>query len=255
MVPAMTATPYCGPPPSPEALWSQWNFDPPIIGGLLIALALLVLPSLNISRRSRTLGGLAVLSLAIAFVGPLCALSSALFAARTVHHILLICAAAPLIALALPRPSRQGFAVVMIATLLQAVVLWFWHAPDLYQAALSSDAIYAVMEITLLASATLFWLVVRGASAPTAAFGLVLTMVQMGMLGALLVFAGAAVYGPHLLTTAAWGMTPLEDQQLAGLTMWAPAAGVYLVTALVLVGRWLGPDKAGRPTTTQGNPA
>jgi putative membrane protein len=251
----MPATPYCGPPPSPEALWSQWNFDPLIIGGLLIGLAVLALPSRNISTRSRTLGGFAVLALAIAFVSPLCALSSALFAARTVHHILLICAAAPLIALALPRPSRQGFGVVMIATLLQAVVLWFWHAPDLYQAALSSDAIYAVMEITLLASATLFWLVVRGASAPAAAFGLVLTMVQMGMLGALLVFAGAAVYEPHLLTTASWRISPLEDQQLAGLTMWAPAAGVYLVTALVLVGHWLGPDKAGRQTSSQGNPA
>lgn len=252
MVPAMPATPYCGPPPSPEALWSQWNFDPLILGGLLIAMVLLALPASPLSRRSRVLGGFAVLALAIAFVSPLCALSSALFAARTVHHITLICAAAPLIALALPRPSRQGFAVVMIATLLQAVVLWFWHAPDLYQAALSSDTVYAVMEITLLASATLFWLMVRGASAPAAAFGLVLTMVQMGMLGALLVFAGSAVYEPHLLTTAAWGISPLEDQQLAGLTMWAPAAGVYLVTALAVVGRWLGPDKVGRLTSSQG---
>lgn len=254
MVPATPATPYCGPPPSPDGLWSQWNLDPVILCGLALGALVLALPSGRLSARSRGCGGLALAALAIAFVSPLCALSSALFAARTVHHILLICAVAPLAALALPRPPRQGFAVVMIATALQAVVLWFWHAPDLYQAALSSDAVYAVMELTLLASATLFWLVVRSAAAPTAAFGLVLTMVQMGLLGALLVFAGSAVYAPHLLTTAPWGVTPLEDQQLAGLTMWAPAAGVYLVTALTLVARWLGPDAARGPSSA-GRPA
>jgi len=32
----------------------------------------------------------------------------------------------------------------------------------------------------------------------------------------------------------------LEDQQLAGLIMWAPGAGVYLAAALALIGRWLG---------------
>ena len=30
----------------------------------------------------------------------------------------------------------------------------------------------------------------------------------------------------------AWNMTPLEDQQAAGLIMWAPAAAAYLLAAL-----------------------
>jgi putative membrane protein len=64
-------------------------------------------------------------------------------------------------------------------------------------------------------------------------------MVQMGLLGALITFAGEPLYAPHLLTTAAWGLTPLEDQQLGGLIMWAPAAAVYLVAALLVAGRWL----------------
>lgn len=255
MVLATPATPYCGPAPSPDMAWGQWNLDPLVLGVLALGLAVLLTPSFSGSRRAKGFGGLSLLILAIAFVSPLCALSSALFSARTLHHILLVCAAAPLIAQSLPRPARQGFAVVMIATLLQAAVLWFWHAPALYQAALSNDGVYAVMEITLLASATLFWLIARGASAPAAAFGLVLTMVQMGMLGALLVFAGAAVYAPHQLTTIPWGLTPLQDQQLAGLTMWAPAAGVYLVSALVLVGRWLGPDTGSRRLDKQEHPA
>ncbi|WP_426052099.1 cytochrome c oxidase assembly protein [Brevundimonas sp. SL161] len=244
MGPAGQAIPYCGPPPTSAELFAQWNLDPLILGPLLLGLAVVAVTARRLPASRIRAAGLALFTLAIAFVSPMCALSSALFAARTVHHILLICVAAPLIVLALPRPPRQGFPVVLIATVLQAAVLWFWHAPALYEAALSNHGVYAVMEITLLASAVLFWGAIRAATPPTAALALVLTMVQTGMLGALLVFAGSAVYGPHLLTTAAWGLTPLQDQQLAGLIMWAPAAGVYLATALVLVARWIGPDPA-----------
>lgn len=246
MIPAPWAMPYCGPAPAPDALWAQWNLDPVILGGLLVGTLALVVSRDRLSSRAKWAAGLALISLAIAFVSPLCALSTSLFAARTVHHIVLICIAAPLISLALPRPPRQGIGVTLIAAALQAIVLWFWHAPALYAAALSSDAVYAVMEITLLASAVLFWSTVRAASAPVAAFALVLTMVQMGMLGALLVFAESSIYAPHALTTAAWGLSPLQDQQLAGLTMWAPAAGIYLAAALVLVARWIGPDPHAR---------
>lgn len=247
----MTVIPYCGPAPATGAVWSQWNLDPVILIGLAIGAGLLWRASSRIGVHRRWSGGIALLVLAIAFVSPICALSSALFAVRTVHHILLICVAAPLIAWTLPRIARPGFGAVLVAALLQAVVLWFWHAPVLYQAALSNDLVYALMELTLLGAAVLFWLAIRAAPAPTAALGLVLTMVQMGMLGALLVFAGSPVYGQHLTTTAAWGLSPLEDQQLAGLIMWAPVAGIYLVTALVQVARWIGPD----PAAPEGRPA
>ncbi len=245
-----TAIPYCGPAPVPAEVWGQWNLDPAILAPLAIGAVWLGVDR-TLDARARAVAGLALVVLAIAFVSPICALSSALFAARTVHHILLVCIAAPLIALALPRIARPGFGTVMIAAVLQAVVLWFWHAPVLYEAALSNDLIYALMEVTLLGASVLFWVVVRAAPAPTAALGLVLTMVQMGMLGALLVFAGTAVYGPHLATTEAWGLTALEDQQLAGLIMWAPAAGIYLVAALVQVSRWIGPD----PVAAESRPA
>lgn len=238
-----TAIPYCGPAPLPSDLWSQWNLDPVILAPLAVAAVWLCVTRL-LTVQSRLTGALVVMVLAVAFISPLCALSSALFAARTVHHLLLVCVAAPLIAFALPRASSVRFGAVMIATVLQAVVLWFWHAPALYEAALSNDLVYALMEVTLLGASVLFWLMIRAAPAPTAALGLVLTMVQMGMLGALLVFAGSAVYSPHLTTTAVWGLTPLEDQQLSGLIMWAPAAGIYLVTALIQVARWIGPDPA-----------
>jgi putative membrane protein len=118
-------------------------------------------------------------------------------------------------------------------------VLWAWHYPPLYAAALSNDAVYWAMQGSLLATATGFWVALRRASVATVVAALLATMVQMGLLGALITFAGEPLYAPHLLTTAAWGLTPLEDQQLGGLIMWAPAAAVYLVAALLVAGRWL----------------
>ena len=62
---------------------------------------------------------------------------------------------------------------------------------------------------------------------------------EMGLLGALLTFSQNAIYAPHALTTAAWGLSPLEDQQLAGLIMWAPGALAYLAAALARLYRLL----------------
>ena len=63
--------------------------------------------------------------------------------------------------------------------------------------------------------------------------------VQTGLLGALLTFAGRPLYAAHLSTTAAWGLTPLEDQQLAGLIMWIPASLIHLTTLGVLFVVWM----------------
>ena len=41
------------------------------------------------------------------------------------------------------------------------------------------------------------------------------------------------LYAPHLATTAPYGLSPLEDQQLAGLIMWVPASLPYLAVALL----------------------
>lgn len=228
--------PYCGPGPEPGAWLSRWNLDPVLIVALAIALGLVLWRS---SGRERVLGAGAVLTLAVIFVSPLCALSSALFAARTFHHVLLVALAAPLIGWALP-PGRVG--PLALATAAQAVVFWAWHAPAAYGWALSNDSAYWLMQFSLLGTAIWFWVAVRRASAPAAVAALLLAMVAMGLLGALLTFTGEPIFAPHFLTTAAWGLSPLEDQQAAGLIMWAPAAAVYLAAALFVLGRWIGPD-------------
>ena len=228
--------PYCGPGPGPDEWLARWNLDPLLIVVLAATLGLLLWRA---QGRERTAGTAAVLVLGLIFVSPLCALSSSLFAARTVHHVLLVAVAAPLIARALPRRNAGPLA---LATFVQAALFWAWHAPAAYGWALSNDAAYWLMQLSLLGSAVWFWMAVRRAPAPAAVAALLLAMVAMGLLGALLTFTGQPVYAPHFLTTAAWGLTPLEDQQAAGLIMWAPAAALYLAAAVWRLGRWIGPD-------------
>ena len=239
-LPAIWA-PYCGPGPGPGEWLTRWKLDPVLIAALAIGLGLVLWRT---SGRRQAYGLAAITVLAVNFVSPLCALSSALFAARTVHHVLLVAVAAPLIAGALPRRPVGPLAP---ATAAQAAVFWVWHAPAAYGWALSNDAAYWLMQLSLLGSAVWFWSAVRRASAPGAVAALLLTMVAMGLLGALLTFTGQPVYAPHFLTTAAWGLTPLEDQQAAGLIMWAPAAAIYLAAALWVLGRWIGPDPRASP--------
>lgn len=223
-------TPYCGPAPDPAEVLGRWNGDPLLLALLVAATAggLIALRD-----RRRTLGFLAAMAvLAVVFVSPLCALSSALFTARTLHHLLLLLAAAPLLAFSLPLLKRSRLAA---ATAVQALVFWAWHAPDLYAQALSNDLVYWVMQLTILGASVWFWAAIRASKAPTAVAGLLAAMLLMGLLGALIVFAGQALYAPHFASTEAWGMTALEDQQAAGLIMWGPAAAAYLAAALVRI--------------------
>ena len=121
----------------------------------------------------------------VIFVSPLCALASALFSARVVHHVLLVAAVAPLLAMAFPM-RRMGSPPLAVLVATQAVVLWLWHAPGLYEWGLASVPAYWLMQASLLASAWLMW---RAILAPAAQPGpaliaLVATIGQMGLLGA-----------------------------------------------------------------------
>lgn len=238
----VTWTPYCGSAPLPGDLLGSWNFDPVLLlalGGAAIAWRHAD-HSIE-ARRSRCFGaGLALLVLI--FVSPLCALSSALFSARVVHHVLLTAAVAPLIAFSLPNVSLRMPRSLPFWTAVQALVFWAWHAPPLYAAALSSNAIYWIMQLSLLGSACGFWLAARNAPSLPTVGALLATMIQMGILGALITFAPAPLYSPHFLTTQPWGMSALEDQQLAGLIMWVPSAGIYLGVALAFALQLLSTD-------------
>lgn len=236
--------PYCGAAPIPQELPGRWNLDPILLAVLAAGCGAYVLYRCRGGRGRDGFVAVAVVVLAVAFVSPLCALSSALFSARVVHHALMVVIAAPLLAFGLPLLGggiRPGLAA---ATAIHALALWTWHAPAPYAWALSHDLAYWGMQASLLGSALLFWRTVRRATGLSAAAALLATLVQTGLLGALITFAPAPLYAPHMATTVAFGLPALADQQLAGLIMWAPMAGAYLLAALALVGRTLEPARA-----------
>jgi putative membrane protein len=229
--------PYCGAAPVPAELLARWNLDPLLLVGLSIGFGLMWRASETDGQR-RTLGIAAALTLFL-FVSPFCALSSALFSARVTHHVLLSALMAPLLVFSLsPHRSRWPGSPSMW-TGLQAIVFWLWHAPSLYAAALSSDSTYWLMQVTIAGTAFGFWAALRQASGLSAIAALLVSTVQMGLLGALITFAGRPLYAPHFLTTEPWGLSAIEDQQVAGLIMWAPSAGLYLGAAIFVAQRWL----------------
>jgi putative membrane protein len=209
-----------------------------------------------------------LLLLALALLSPVDALGGVLFSAHMVQHVLLMMAAAPLLALgapahlwlwALPLAARRRLAhwwrrqpalaaalhwlrLPLAAWLVSALAMWLWHVPAWYEAALADEAVHMLEHVTFLGSAWLFWDVVWGASRRsvlaegTAILLLFTTALHSGILGALITFAPTPWYQNYATTTAAWGLTPLADQQLAGVIMWVPAGMVYLGATLALLG-------------------
>lgn len=51
-----------------------------------------------------------------------------------------------------------------------------------------------------------------------------------------LTFADRSFYATYQRVPRVWGLSAIEDQQLAGLIMWIPGGLVYLVALLVWVG-------------------
>ena len=234
---------YCGPAAIPQELWARWNADPLLIVALI---ALAVVVSRGGAANARAGWG-AIVLMALVFVSPLCALSSALFSARVFHHVLLIAAVAPLLALAFPM-RRLGSPPLAALVGVHAVIVWLWHAPGPYAWGLASVPAYWLMQISLLGSAWLLWrAILTHATQPGPALvALVATIGQMGLLGALIVFAPQPLYVAHFASTAAWGLTPLADQQLAGLLMWVPAILPYLGVGLWLAWSGLRPGVAAQ---------
>ncbi|MEZ4869287.1 MAG: cytochrome c oxidase assembly protein [Caldilineaceae bacterium] len=278
----------------PQNLWQGWSWEPLVLFTLLVTALVYLWGVRTLWRRAGAnhgvrywqtacfLGG--ILTIFIALLSPLDLLSEALFSAHMVQHLLLLLVAPslfvlsrPLAALlwALPWPLRltfgrwqrrrwvQGgwrlFTIPLLVWSLNTVVLWLWHAPRFYQAALANEAVHALEHVSFLAAATLFWWTVIHPQGGRRYYGVsllyvFLTTLQGGLLGALLTFSSTLwypVYGP---LAKPWGLTPLADQQLAGLIMWVPAGLLYLLAAALLFVVWLTVLEQGmqrrKPVTT-----
>ncbi len=89
------------------------------------------------------------------------------------------------------RSGARASPPLAVLVAVHAVILWLWHAPGPYAWGLASVPAYWLMQVSLLGSAWLMW---RAILAPPTQSGpallaLVATIGQMGLLGALIVFA------------------------------------------------------------------
>lgn len=232
--------PYCGSAPVPGGV--AWNIDP-ILAVVLLGTAALHLNAISGAdrRTKRLVGGAGWAIVAAALISPLCNLSVALFSARVAQHMVIVLIGAPLIASAtigVQRPEQMP--KILWGTGLFAVALWFWHMPGPYDTTFQSHYVYWLMHVTFFASAIWLWrslLTGAGAQPGAVLLSAVLTTMQMSLLGAVLTFSHRALFAAHFGTTAAWGLSPLGDQQLGGLIMWVPAAFILVAYGLYALGR------------------
>jgi cytochrome c oxidase assembly factor CtaG len=130
-----------------------------------------------------------------------------------------------------------------VATVLHGIAIWVWHIPTLLDATIESSLMHRLQHGSFLMTALFFWwAIIRR---PVKDYGLgaahvFATMVHTGLLGALLTLAPRIFYPLQTLHAPEFGLTPLEDQQLAGLFMWVPGGAVYLGAGLYLLALWLG---------------
>jgi cytochrome c oxidase assembly factor CtaG len=209
----------------------------------------------------------AALTLGIATVSPLDTLSHGLFVAHMTQHVLLAVVAPPLFVLAAPtrvlawslpraivrrvarfaraRRSWRWLTLPVVAWATHTIAIWIWHTPRLFTAALASDALHALEHISFFASGVLVWTsVLRRSGRRGYAVGLLTVFavaMQSGVLGALIALSQRVVYVGQSHDAARWGLTALEDQQLAGFIMWVPGGLLYVIAMCVLFVAWLEP--------------
>ena len=276
MLPPALALLHAGRPLAPHDLAGVWPLEPGVVAPLF-ATALLYARGLGVLRaraghrayRAEAwcfAAGWAVLAAALA--SPLHPLGGVLFSAHMAQHELVMVVAAPLLVLGRPvvpflfalpigwrrrlggwSRDRRWSAVwgwltePLVAWILHAMAILVWHLPRLYGATLRSEAVHGLQHASFLGTALLFWwsLLQRGARTRhgAAVLSLFVTALYTGGLGALITLSETPWYAAYGGAAPSWGLTALQDQQLAGLIMWMPGGIAYLIAALALIGVWL----------------
>jgi cytochrome c oxidase assembly factor CtaG len=241
-----------------------WSIEPTVLVGVAVLATLYVMAW----RRARatdsphrpglgrlTLFGTGLLVILAALVSPLDGLGDQLLVMHMVQHVLLLDIVPICLILGLNkvllRPvtrrlhvleRRAGFlAHPAFAVLAYAGLMWIWHIPAMYDAALRSTYIHALEHLCFSVAGTLYWWHLLspirsrmrlGGMGPIAY--MVSTKLLVGVLGIVLAFAPASFYPFYEHHPHYWGLSPSEDQSLAGLTM-ALEQSIVMGIALVVL--------------------
>jgi putative membrane protein len=241
--------------------------------------------SLRLWRRSRrrqasivlrlAVGGAGFAALALTLMPPLHEWAEALFSVHMISHGVLMAAAAPLLILARPGPLMlwalprlvrrligrwtaqigesapwSALSRPLTASFAHGTAIWVWHMPAFFVGALHWEGLHWLQHASFFFTALLFWWVIFGfrhlrSDAGTSIACLFVTALHTGLLGALLTFSVRLWY-PPAPGTAEWGLTAIEDQQLAGIFMWMPVGLIYALAALALAGQWISTSPSPR---------
>jgi putative membrane protein len=257
-----------------------WTLDPLLTVPLALALLIYLVGWSRLSKRASTpvrpavfLAGWAVLALAL--TSPLHEAGERSFTMHMIEHELIMLVATFLLAASgaggvlawgLPRPLRtslggswksplqdlwRALTEPVTATIIQAVVLWGWHAPPLFDRALDSFGWHIAQHACFFLSSLLFWWAMLNPRARANGYGvsaacLFATSLVGGALGALMSLSSSPWYADY----AAMGMTgigldPVDDQRLAGLIMWIPGGLVHGAAAVAMFFKWLKASEGG----------
>jgi putative membrane protein len=243
---------------------TSWTFDP-------LQVIPIVLVALLYARRVRTLRrrGAPVLAwrvgvfatgialLIVALVSPVHALGEELFTFHMVQHVLLG-DLAPLALLAgLTGPIlRPALAVLyrlrflahpLVALPLWALNLYLWHLPYLYDAAVRHELVHALEHLCFFTGGLIMWLPVLETLPAPEWFG---TGAKLGyiavvravetVLGNVFFWSGTVFYAVYEHGHPLWGLSPPEDQGIAGAVMMIEGSIVTLVALAWLFLRMAG---------------
>jgi putative membrane protein len=197
----------------------------------------------------------AMVAVLVALVSPLDALTDQLFFMHMVQHVLLLDVVPILAILGLTkvilRPltrtvhdveRRAGpLAHPAFAVVLYVAVIWAWHVPAAYDAAVRHSGVHVLEHLTFVLAGSLYWwhlLSPIRARLRLGGLGPVLymgsTKVLVGALGMGLAFAPSALYAYYEHHARVWGISALDDQAMAGLIM-AVEQSIVMGTALVVL--------------------
>jgi cytochrome c oxidase assembly factor CtaG len=191
-------------------------------------------------------------------VTPLEALSYHLLSAHLLQNVILAEWAPALLVLGIPPAVAERIArIPTIRTLTRppvALGLWLltyfvWHLPVAYDTALEHPGTLLHLEHAcyLLAGSLLWWPVFQDAphriSNAARALYLFLAFVLASPIGLLLALVPEPAYDYYVEGGGLWGLDPLTDQQIAGVTMAVEQAIVFFAVFAVFFFRFLAEEE------------
>jgi cytochrome c oxidase assembly factor CtaG len=244
-----------------------WNFEPVMIfGSAALFFGYLWVVRFRMNHKTAIFGS-GVLLMLLTLIGPLDFLGdNYLFSAHMMEHVLLYLAAPPLLLLGLPpEPVRSLLSIEIAAKaerflrrpttawLLAVGVMWLWHLPVLYNAALNHEGIHAVEHLSLLVTGTIFFwpiftpLPSHRLSPIVGAVYIFTAMSANMLLGILLTFAPLGYYptfmrssdgtGIFRLIRTVWKIDPQSDLNLGGMFMWIIGGLMYFASLMAVISR------------------